>query len=64
MEKDEVDEVWGVIKNLGRRLDAYLKRETLQSKLHKWIKRGVPVKHAKTGQYTFSMLNKMENNLY
>lgn len=59
-EKNEVDDVWVTIKILGRCLNAhnFLKSGTLQYMLQKWLKLGFPVKYAKTGQYTFSRLNK------
>lgn len=66
IEKNKVDEVWGIIKILGRHLTThnfFLNRKR-QSILQKWLKLGFPVKYAKTGQYTFSRLNKMRNNLY
>lgn len=37
----------------------FLKQETLQSMLQKWLKLGFPVKYAKTEQYIFSRRNKM-----
>lgn len=65
-EKNEVGEVWEIIKIFGRCSDArdFLKWETVQNLLQKWLQLQFPVKYAKTGQCTFSRLNKMQNNLY
>lgn len=61
IEKNEVGEVWEIIKILGRCLDVhnFFRWEILQSMLQKWLKARISVKYAKTKQYTFSRLNKM-----
>lgn len=63
IEKNEVGEIWEIIKIWGIYLDPsqyIFKMKTLQSILQKRFL----VKYIKIGLYTFSRPNKTQNNLY